>query len=204
MVTLQEQGVVALRQGNISEAAHYFTESLALDQDLVRVRNVAHNLVGLAAVACHMHEYVPAVRLLGSVAALLMKNHQVMDVIEQQIYDQSMTEARTQLSEIEFDHAWTMGQTLPLEQAIGEAFTIAAVAKSTLPENGPASNPASLTPREIEVLCLVAQGLTNAQIAAKLLISAGTVNAHLTKLYRKLNVSSRAAATRFAVEHGLI
>jgi len=61
-----------------------------------------------------------------------------------------------------------------------------------------------LTSREVEVLRLVAGGLTNAQIAAKLVISAGTVNAHLTSLYRKLETSSRAAATRFAVEHGLV
>ncbi len=60
-----------------------------------------------------------------------------------------------------------------------------------------------LTAREEEVLQLVAHGLTDAQIAAALVISPRTVNAHLRSIYAKLNISSRSAATRFAFEHGL-
>jgi DNA-binding NarL/FixJ family response regulator len=69
----------------------------------------------------------------------------------------------------------------------------------------PASEyPAGLTAREVEVLRLVARGLTNAQIAQELFLSPRTVNAHLNSIYHKLGVSSRTAATRFAGEHGLI
>ncbi len=57
-----------------------------------------------------------------------------------------------------------------------------------------------LTPRELQVLRLVAQGLTDAQIAEELVISRRTVNAHLTSIYRKINVSSRSAATRYAID----
>ncbi len=202
-IALQEQGAVALLRGDIAGAARYFTESLTLSQELVRARNIAYNLVGLAAVACAMQEYVPAVRLLGSVTALLVASHQVIDLVEQQVYDQSMTEARTRLRATTFESSWSAGQAFPLEQAIAEAFSIAALAGSKAPDNDLSSYPAGLTPREVEVLHLVAQGLTNAQIAARLVISLGTVNAHLTSLYRKLNISSRVAATRFAVEHGL-
>jgi len=60
-----------------------------------------------------------------------------------------------------------------------------------------------LTPREIEVLHLVAQGLTDASVAAQLYISPRTVSQHLRSIYAKLGVSSRAGATRFAVEHAL-
>jgi len=67
-----------------------------------------------------------------------------------------------------------------------------------------AAYPASLTGREAEVLRLVAQGLTDAQVAERLVVSAHTVHAHLRAIYGKLDVTSRAAATRFAVEHGLI
>jgi DNA-binding NarL/FixJ family response regulator len=63
--------------------------------------------------------------------------------------------------------------------------------------------PAGLTGREVEVLRLVASGLTNAQIGEKLIVSPLTVNAHLRSIYRKLDVTSRAAATRYALEHGL-
>jgi DNA-binding CsgD family transcriptional regulator len=62
---------------------------------------------------------------------------------------------------------------------------------------------ATLTARERDVLPLVAAGLTNAQIAQRLHISPRTVNAHLTSIYSKLGVSSRAGAIRYAVEHDL-
>jgi DNA-binding CsgD family transcriptional regulator len=64
--------------------------------------------------------------------------------------------------------------------------------------------PAGLTRREVEVLRLVAQGLTNSNVAADLVISPRTVNTHLNSIYRKLNTSSREVAVRFALEHDLV
>ncbi len=64
--------------------------------------------------------------------------------------------------------------------------------------------PAGLTVREIEVLRLVAQGMTDAEVADQLFLSPRTVSAHLRSIYNKIGVGSRAAATRFAAEHGLI
>lgn len=64
--------------------------------------------------------------------------------------------------------------------------------------------PAGLTTREVEVLRLVANGLTVIQVAEQLVVSPRTVSTHLTSIYNKLGVNSRSAATRFAVEHGLV
>jgi DNA-binding NarL/FixJ family response regulator len=64
--------------------------------------------------------------------------------------------------------------------------------------------PAGLTAREVEVLRLVAQGMTNAQVAQELYLSPRTVHRHLNSVYNKLGTNSRAAAARFAVEHGLL
>jgi len=58
-----------------------------------------------------------------------------------------------------------------------------------------------LTEREVEVLHLVAMGLTNAQIAEQLTISPRTVHAHVRSIYSKLGISSRSAATRYAIHH---
>ena len=66
------------------------------------------------------------------------------------------------------------------------------------------SHPDGLTRREIEVLRLIAEGRTDAQVAELLVISPRTVNHHLTSIYRKIQVSSRAAATRYAFEHHLV
>lgn len=60
------------------------------------------------------------------------------------------------------------------------------------------------TARELEVLALVAQGMTNREVAAELSISDQTVRRHLQNLYRRLGVSSRAAATAYVLEHELL
>jgi DNA-binding NarL/FixJ family response regulator len=61
-----------------------------------------------------------------------------------------------------------------------------------------------LTERELEVLRLVAQGLTDAQVADALVVSPRTVNAHLRSIYSKLGITSRHAATLFALKQHLI
>src|SRR5690606_25995544 len=70
-------------------------------------------------------------------------------------------------------------------------------ADSTVPDHG-------LTVREREVLALVATGRTSRAIAAELSISEKTVARHLSNIYAKLGLSSRAAATAYAYEHGLV
>jgi DNA-binding NarL/FixJ family response regulator len=75
--------------------------------------------------------------------------------------------------------------------------------RSTLPKKISPGSPSGLTTREVEVLRLVAQGMTDAQIAEHLVISPRTVTTHLTSIYNKLAVNSRVAAARFAIEHNL-
>jgi len=64
--------------------------------------------------------------------------------------------------------------------------------------------PAGLTDREVEVLGLIADGCSNAQIAQRLVISRRTAEHHVQHIYTKIGVSSRAAAALFAMEHGLL
>ena len=68
-----------------------------------------------------------------------------------------------------------------------------------------ANNPAvaSLTPREREVLELIATGLTNDEIAERLVLGAGTVKTHVNHIFLKLNVRNRAEPVIFAFDHGL-
>jgi DNA-binding NarL/FixJ family response regulator len=67
-----------------------------------------------------------------------------------------------------------------------------------------ASYPAGLTEREVEVLRLVAEGLTDQAIADQLVVSPRTVHAHLRSIYGKLEVSTRTAAAREAARLNLI
>jgi HD-GYP domain-containing protein (c-di-GMP phosphodiesterase class II) len=64
--------------------------------------------------------------------------------------------------------------------------------------------PAGLTAREIEILRLLARGLSNKEIAARLVISPKTVGKHVEHIYVKIDASSRAAASLFAMQYGLL
>ena len=79
---------------------------------------------------------------------------------------------------------------------------LGAVGARAVPVPGP--RPAGLTEREVEVLRLITKELTNRQMAQELFISAKTVGRHIENIYVKIGVSTRAGATVYAMEHGLI
>jgi len=87
---------------------------------------------------------------------------------------------------------------------LGAAPDLARLDDDTAGQPGSAPLPAGLSAREAEVLRLVAAGLTNRAIAEALTISERTVDRHVSNIYTKLEVSTRAAATAFAYEHGLV
>jgi HD-GYP domain-containing protein (c-di-GMP phosphodiesterase class II)/DNA-binding CsgD family transcriptional regulator len=66
------------------------------------------------------------------------------------------------------------------------------------------SGPAGLTPREIEVLALIARGASNRQVAQALNITPKTAGTHIERIYTKIGASTRSTATLFAVQHGLL
>ena len=121
--------------------------------------------------------------------------------------ERALAAARVALGEEAFASAWAAGGGLPLDRAVAEAQAVAVdagrAAEADPDPRRPATAGGGLTPRELEVLRLVAQGLTNPRVAQELFLSPRTVDAHLNSVYGKLGVGSRAAATRFAVEHGL-
>jgi DNA-binding CsgD family transcriptional regulator len=82
--------------------------------------------------------------------------------------------------------------------AAGDASQLEQLTRRSRPQ------PGGLTDREAEILRLVAAGLTNREIAAEAFLSAKTVSRHLSNIFTKIGVSSRAAATAYAFEHGIV
>ena len=90
---------------------------------------------------------------------------------------------------------------MTLEQILADQEPITITARAS---TAPSTSPIALTTREREVLRLLAAGLTSAQIAERLSITVLTVNTHIRSIYSKLEVKSRSAATRYAIDHKLV
>jgi DNA-binding NarL/FixJ family response regulator len=87
---------------------------------------------------------------------------------------------------------------------LGAAPDLAALDAPAAPANPASKSDHGLSPRELEVLLLVAAGKTNKIIAGELFLSEKTIDRHVSNIFVKLAVPTRAAATAWAYQHGLI
>lgn len=193
--TLFSLACVAVLQGNREAAGRYWHESLVHLRALHDTPGMIVALVALATIASQQQEARWAAHLWGTAEALRETSQLTVSSTERTAYEHSIAAARTQLDPATFTAAWTSGRMLTPEQA----FAVRDAPPVSM-SPGPAGD---LSAREREVLRLLAQGLTNAQIAGQLVISPRTVNAHLRSIYTKLAVTSRTAATRYALAHHL-
>jgi predicted ATPase/DNA-binding CsgD family transcriptional regulator len=214
-------GWAALLRGDPERATTLYAESLELKRELgdkVVLPETGDKVVlpetldGLACVAVAKGETERAVRLFGVTRAL---HELVRDYAMAREYaalrEPYLEATRSQLSEEAWEEAFAEGWAMGFEEAVEYALseeepsTITSSAAPTEQLSAPVSEHlAGLTPREVEVLGLVAEGLTNPQVAQKLFLSPRTVQRHLNSVYRKLGVSSRTAATHLALEHDLL
>jgi predicted ATPase/class 3 adenylate cyclase/DNA-binding CsgD family transcriptional regulator/predicted Ser/Thr protein kinase len=203
-------GDVALSQGDLTQAIAHFSEGFSLSQQLGDKMKIAYHLLGLAKVAAAEGQSRRAARLFGTAETLFDLRDMHLNSIERAAYEQAVAAAHAQLGEQAFAAAWAEGRAMSPEQAqaLATQGQVALPTPGELPSSPttacPPIYPAGLTAREVEVLRLVATGLTDAQVAEQLVISPRTVNGHLRSIYSKINVTSRSAATRYAVDQHLI
>jgi DNA-binding CsgD family transcriptional regulator len=196
--------------GDYTAAHAHYEESVAIASQIDDKWNISTSLEGLANVAAVQGELVWAARLWGAAEAVRQQIAVPRPPIDRAAYERSVAAARTDLGEKVFAAAWAQGRSMTPEQVLvaRELTTIPQTSptgpSSASPAKAPPSFPGGLTAREVEVLRLVAQGLTDAQVAKQLVISPRTVNWYLTTIYSKIGVSSRSAATRYAMEHQLV
>jgi ATP/maltotriose-dependent transcriptional regulator MalT len=202
---LNRLGQLARREGDYDRAAEIYAENLALWQELGQQLGIAYGLAGLASVAGARRQPARVARLGGAAEALLEGIGAVMSPIDRADYAPFIDAARDRLGAAPFAARWAEGRALPLEEAIVEALAGVTPADGTTPVPGPLAPAAGteLTPRELDVLRLLAEGRSNRAIADALFLSLPTVKGHVASILAKLGVESRTAAAGYAHRHGL-
>jgi predicted ATPase/DNA-binding CsgD family transcriptional regulator len=202
-------GNSALAQHDIASAARHYRDALdgywAQRDRLATARTIE----SIAVAALAVGEGTRAVRLGSAAAATRAEtlHGRMHSPFSTATGRQAMAEARQRLGDAAFDAAWVEGQPLRLETAVTEARALAASLMAYQP--APASptprtgSPGGLSEREAEVLRLVAQGRSNAEVADALYISRRTVDAHMRRIYDRLGLDTRVEAIRYAIEQGL-
>jgi non-specific serine/threonine protein kinase len=204
--------------GNRERACELHLEGLRLYVSLGTYAGLIGPIVGMFQFALHVcqppEKYIYLARLSGVFAALEGKIGDVRSPWVHRgvfpLYEQITTE----LGKQGFAREMAAGQELSIQGIVALAeeivhsvlsysSTFGSVASLSSASRPDPPHPAGLTHREVEVLQLVAAGLTNQQAASRLSVTPRTINAHLTSIYSKTGVTSRAGAVRFALDHDL-
>jgi predicted ATPase/class 3 adenylate cyclase/DNA-binding CsgD family transcriptional regulator len=186
---------VAIALGDIVRAEH--DSHLALTEaNAASARPLVLQIVDcLGRVASIDGRHHEAVRLYAATDALRQRMGLIPFALHDRDHDADISALRTALGDEVFADLWDQGGALSLDEAI------AYVRRGRGQRKRPSSGWASLTPTELDVIRLVADGLANQDIATRLFVSPRTVQSHLTHVYAKLGVASRLQLAHEARGH---
>jgi non-specific serine/threonine protein kinase len=195
---------VAFPQHHYDEAVALFKESLLLSREVRSRWRSEEGLEGLAQGAAARGHYKHAARLFGAAEAQREIVGQRFEPLDQASHDRWVTPARTALGDTSFTAAWAEGRAMTMEQAVEYALAWREPAEPARPRRrAPRPEGDVLTARERDVAALVARGQTNREIAAALVISERTADAHVQNILNKLGFNARAQIATWATERGL-
>ncbi|MBA3274354.1 MAG: response regulator transcription factor [Chloroflexia bacterium] len=179
-------------------------------------RLLADVVDALAAAAAQDRRYAAAARLIGSTSTMREDNQIGITHRSRLEINDLLTELHRELGEEGFHSAFEAGKRQTLETAVDEAILLAGVISEaealrldqdeadTVDAGAAAAEELGLTPREREVLTLLAQGLSDKEIADALYISPRTAMTHVGNILAKLGVNKRTLAASVAVRKGLV
>jgi predicted ATPase/DNA-binding CsgD family transcriptional regulator len=202
-------GLAEYLDGSPDTAAPLFAESLRLARRSGMRPSIAYGLVGLALADHDQADLGRSARLHGAADQAFTELGYAMEPLERRLADHDQQQLRAALGADAYQAHYAAGRALDPARAAHQALQASPPARRTAPASHPggavsAGTRLTLTPREVDVLRLVAQGLSNPDIARRLVLSEHTVHRHLANILTKLGLSSRTAATAWAVRAGLV
>lgn len=200
-------GLLARYRGEPAQALAFCREALNLFWEVGDRRRVAESLEALAGAAAAQGQTDRTAQMFGAAEALREGIGAPLPLDARSDYDRDVAALRASIGEDAFGAEWAAGRAMSLEQAV--EYAMATAESGLLPgevteEPSPGRPPIPLTRREQEVAALVAQGLTNREIATALTITEGTAENHVQHILNKLEFHSRAQIAAWVVEHGLV
>ena len=180
-LVLCAQGTVARLRGNFQGSTSLYLEAVDLGVATGDLGGVTDSLEGLAALAVAQDRAEHGAGLLGAADGLRRASGSMPSPMD----DSDTAAVRLALDRGEFDEAFAAGAALSL----GEAVVLAAQSRGG--PRRPTGGLASLTATEIQVMDLVVEGLSNPEVAARMFVSPRTVQSHLSRVFRKVGVTSR-------------
>jgi len=206
-------GTVDAAQGNVAQGFLLCREALLQAREMGDKGLITTFLLQLATDVAMQGQAVLSARILGALAAIMETLGVPPFPFSRASYEYTVATTRAQLGEEPFAFAWQEGREMTLEEALvmpepapplHQPITDSLQPLPSRRPLAPTAPPDELTAREVEVLCLLAQGLSNTQMAELLVISPRTIHAHIRSIYSKLGLTSRVAATRYAIDHHLL
>ena len=198
-------GEIAREEGDLIQAKAYFRDNLVFLTQHGLKGEIPFPLESLALIEISEQNYKRALYLWGAAEVFREQANSPLPPAYQSDYQKYLMVAQDKLGETAYLAAIEEGRELLSEDVID----LATHDNAILPETSSATGEEPmmefhLTKREIEILRLVATGITDAQVAKELFLSTRTVSKHLESIYNKLQVNSRTAATNFALSHKII
>jgi DNA-binding CsgD family transcriptional regulator len=193
-------GLAEYLGGSPDAAEALFAESFDLARYTGMRWGAAYALLGLALAGRSAAGPEGAARLHGAADQALADLGHVLEPLEGRLANLDRQRLRAEIGDEAFEAEYAAGRSLDPEQ-------LAALGRRAAAAGRPAESGGAgmvLTPRELDVLKLVAQGLSNSDIAQRLYLSEHTVHRHLANILRKLGLSSRAVAAAWGVGTGLV
>jgi predicted ATPase/DNA-binding CsgD family transcriptional regulator len=196
-------GLAEYLGGSPGTAAALFAESLDTSRRMGMKRLTAYALLGLALAGRGGADPGWSARLHGAADQALADLGHALQPLEARLADLGRQRLRAAMGDGTFEAEYAAGRMLDPAQVLAELGPKdAAAGQAQVAISG--EDASGLTPRELDVLQLVAQGLSNPDIAQRLVLSEHTVHRHLANILRKLGLSSRAAAAAWAVRTRLV
>ncbi len=205
-------GAVACGRGDYTEARQHFRKALSIAEDVHNVPEVLNILGEIAGLQVQERRRERAVELLALVLSHPASGHDTKDRIELMGAEERATQLYAylegQLSPDTFAAAQARGRVRDLDATVKELLTDLDQAAQDNVVLRPASaahvHPASLTERELEILRLLATGLSNRETADHLFLALGTVKWYVSEIYSKLHVTNRTQAITRARELNIL